>query len=80
MWNSEKLLEVAVALKPVISDNSIKMKLQYAIDLYTMDKGEAILNVFLIYFKRDFIRQFWNGDESKITKAILKKLVQVNYI
>jgi hypothetical protein len=68
MWNGKKILEIAEKLKGTL-EHPLNRDLQSALDSSGMDSGGELLDLFVKWYSKDFIRGLWDGSDEEFEKS-----------
>lgn len=62
MWDSKKMEKFAESIKFSLA-TGLSINIQSALDCSGMDHGSALLDLYIKWYNKDFVRQFWEGDD-----------------
>jgi hypothetical protein len=68
MWNGKKFFEIAEKLKGSL-EHPLNRDLQSALDSSGMDSGGELLDLFVKWYSKDFIRGLWEGSDEEFEKS-----------
>lgn len=68
MWDSKKMENFAKSIKSNLA-TGLSINIQNALDCSGMDHGSALLDLYIKWYNKDFVRQFWEGGDEEFEKS-----------
>lgn len=77
MWNSNKIETFAESIKGNLERPNAEI-LQKALNYCGMDHGTTLIDLFVRWHTKDFIRQFWEGSDEDFEKSYTEIYAKLN--
>lgn len=77
MWNGKKIFEIAEKIKGTL-EHPFSRDIQGALDVSGIDSGSALVDLFVKWYSKDFMKGIWEGTDEDFEKSYTEIYAKLN--